>query len=320
MPLTVGGGVRTVDDVRALLKAGADKVSINTAAVARPDSCARRRSASARSASSSRSTRAGASPTTRGAAGRSSPTAAGRRPVSTPSSGRRRMDAAGAGEILLTSMDRDGTQHRLRSRADARRRRPRSASRSSPRAAPARSSICTRDSRGWRERRARRPRSSTTASTPCARRRRTWRRAASPYGCRRCASGWLTDTAVLYARVFKRGALLALRSWAVGLVLVLYVGLLGIAVMLAAPLGIVGGLLIYVATCRMLQLGALPGGAGSAERARAFLGPRRRLHGLPERSPYRVLPHLGAAIDRVRSSLLRSRSCCSSSCSRPSFS
>src|SRR5439155_1582569 len=37
MPLTVGGGVRTVDDVRALLKAGADKVSINTAAVGRPD-------------------------------------------------------------------------------------------------------------------------------------------------------------------------------------------------------------------------------------------------------------------------------------------
>src|SRR5262245_27803088 len=37
MPLTVGGGVRTVDDVRALLRAGADKVSINTAAVERPD-------------------------------------------------------------------------------------------------------------------------------------------------------------------------------------------------------------------------------------------------------------------------------------------
>src|SRR5438128_9623012 len=35
MPLTVGGGVRTVDDIRALLRAGADKVSINTAAVAR---------------------------------------------------------------------------------------------------------------------------------------------------------------------------------------------------------------------------------------------------------------------------------------------
>ncbi|HSC48479.1 MAG TPA: HisA/HisF-related TIM barrel protein, partial [Gammaproteobacteria bacterium] len=33
MPLTVGGGVRTTDDIRALLRAGADKVSINTAAV-----------------------------------------------------------------------------------------------------------------------------------------------------------------------------------------------------------------------------------------------------------------------------------------------
>ena len=37
MPLTVGGGVRTVDDVRTLLHAGADKVSINTAAVSDPD-------------------------------------------------------------------------------------------------------------------------------------------------------------------------------------------------------------------------------------------------------------------------------------------
>ncbi|MGL4728910.1 MAG: imidazole glycerol phosphate synthase subunit HisF, partial [Bosea sp. (in: a-proteobacteria)] len=37
MPLTVGGGVRKVEDIRALLLAGADKVAINTAAVARPD-------------------------------------------------------------------------------------------------------------------------------------------------------------------------------------------------------------------------------------------------------------------------------------------
>jgi len=37
MPLTVGGGIRTVDDIRALLLAGADKVSMNSAAVARPD-------------------------------------------------------------------------------------------------------------------------------------------------------------------------------------------------------------------------------------------------------------------------------------------
>ena len=37
MPLTVGGGVRTLDDIRDLLRAGADKVSINTAAVQRPE-------------------------------------------------------------------------------------------------------------------------------------------------------------------------------------------------------------------------------------------------------------------------------------------
>src|SRR3954468_15377657 len=37
MPVTVGGGVRTVDDIRTLLKSGADKVSINTAAVKRPE-------------------------------------------------------------------------------------------------------------------------------------------------------------------------------------------------------------------------------------------------------------------------------------------
>ncbi|HEY5347434.1 MAG TPA: HisA/HisF-related TIM barrel protein, partial [Rhizomicrobium sp.] len=41
MPLTVGGGVRTLDDIRALLLAGADKVSINSAAVADPDFVAR---------------------------------------------------------------------------------------------------------------------------------------------------------------------------------------------------------------------------------------------------------------------------------------
>jgi imidazoleglycerol phosphate synthase cyclase subunit len=43
MPLTVGGGVRTVEDIRNLLLAGADKVAINTAAVKNPISCARRR-------------------------------------------------------------------------------------------------------------------------------------------------------------------------------------------------------------------------------------------------------------------------------------
>ena len=58
MPLTVGGGVRTLDDIRKLLLAGADKVSINTAAVSTTRNSSREaaRRSSATSASSSRST------------------------------------------------------------------------------------------------------------------------------------------------------------------------------------------------------------------------------------------------------------------------
>ena len=114
MPLTVGGGVRAVEDIRTLLLAGADKTSINTAAVARPELVARgggeirqpmhrrrhRRQADARPGS-----------------GKSSPMAAGAAPASTRSNGRKRMAASGAGEILLTSMDRDGTKRGLRHRA-----------------------------------------------------------------------------------------------------------------------------------------------------------------------------------------------------------
>lgn len=106
IPLTVGGGVRSVEDVRRLLNAGADKVSINTAAVHNPDVIAQ-------------------------AAGRvgsqcivvaidAKQTAPGRWQVFTHG-GRnntgldaiawaRRVEALGAGEILLTSMDRDGTK------------------------------------------------------------------------------------------------------------------------------------------------------------------------------------------------------------------
>ena len=77
MPLTVGGGVRTVEDIRRLLLAGADKVSINTAAVARPEFRARSGARnSAASASSSRSTPKPPRP----AGGRSSPMAGGGRP------------------------------------------------------------------------------------------------------------------------------------------------------------------------------------------------------------------------------------------------
>ena len=106
MPLTVGGGIRTVEDIRALLNAGADKVSLNTAAVERPQlvregadrfgsQCvvvavdARRRAAG------------GWDVFTHG--GR---TATGKDAVAWV----KEAVALGAGEILLTSMDRDGTK------------------------------------------------------------------------------------------------------------------------------------------------------------------------------------------------------------------
>jgi cyclase len=129
MPLTVGGGVRSLQDVRDLLNAGADKVSIMTAAVENPDLVgeaavkigsanlvvaidARRRGTAERSSQGA----GGASQ--RGAAERSSDelawevcTHGGRRPTGIDAvEWARRMAEAGAGEILLTSMDRDGTK------------------------------------------------------------------------------------------------------------------------------------------------------------------------------------------------------------------
>ncbi len=110
IPLTVGGGVRTVGNIRDLLRAGADKVGINTAAVANPDFV--------REASDA-------------VGNQCIVVAIDAKRVSTPDEpprwdifthgGRRdtgldalewaqRMDAYGAGEILLTSMDRDGTR------------------------------------------------------------------------------------------------------------------------------------------------------------------------------------------------------------------
>ena len=60
--------------------------------------------------------------------------------------------------------------------------------------------------------------------------------------------GWLGDTVALYARIFRRGARLALRNWAVGLVVLVYSALLGVVARIAAPFGVVGGVLLYVAT------------------------------------------------------------------------
>jgi hypothetical protein len=59
--------------------------------------------------------------------------------------------------------------------------------------------------------------------------------------------GWLGDTLRLYARVFRKGAGLAARNWAVGLIVVVYLALLGLVRTVAAPLGIAGGFLLYLA-------------------------------------------------------------------------
>jgi cyclase len=106
MPLTVGGGVRTVDDIRRLLVAGADKASINSAAVARPEFVAEaaRRFGSQCIVVAIDAKRTGE--------GRWEVfTHGGRRPAGLDAvEWAKRMAALGAGEILLTSMDRDGTR------------------------------------------------------------------------------------------------------------------------------------------------------------------------------------------------------------------
>jgi len=105
VPFTVGGGVRTLDDMRALLEAGADKVSINTAAVVRPgliDEAARwfGRQCLVVAIDARRRPAGGWEVVTHG--GR---TSTGRDAVAWA----REVEDRGAGEILLTSMDRDGT-------------------------------------------------------------------------------------------------------------------------------------------------------------------------------------------------------------------
>lgn len=106
MPLTVGGGVRSNDDIRTLLLAGADKVSINTAAVHRPEFV---REAAEKFGSQCIVVAIDAKQT---APGRFEIfTHGGRNPTGIDAvAWARRMVGYGAGEILLTSMDRDGTR------------------------------------------------------------------------------------------------------------------------------------------------------------------------------------------------------------------
>ena len=106
MPLTVGGGVRTVEDIRTLLLAGADKVSINTAAVHRPDFVREGAEKFGRQCIVVAVDAKAVGP------GRWEVfTHGGRRPTGLDAvDWARRMADYGAGEILLTSMDRDGTK------------------------------------------------------------------------------------------------------------------------------------------------------------------------------------------------------------------
>ena len=168
IPFTVGGGIRSVDDARR--------------------AAARRRRQGVGEHGGGRAARAGhaRSPTEFGAqcvvcaidargarrqpaAGRSSRTAGARRPGSTRSRGSRKWSGVGAGEILLTSMDRDGTARRLRPRAHARgqrrRRRARHRERRGRHASTTSSTACSRAA----PTRCSPRRSSTSASTPSPR-------------------------------------------------------------------------------------------------------------------------------------------------------
>jgi cyclase len=106
IPLTVGGGVRTVDDVRRLLNAGADKVSFNSAAVANPQvirDASRKYGAQCIVVAIDAKQRSGG--------GWDVYTHGGRRNTGLDAvEWAARMAEHGAGEILLTSMDRDGTK------------------------------------------------------------------------------------------------------------------------------------------------------------------------------------------------------------------
>ena len=107
IPPTVGGGVRAVQDVRNLLNAGADKVSMNTSAVSNPDLV---RDAAQRFGSQCIVVAIDAKKTGEGKW--EVFTHGGRRPTGLDAiEWAQRMQGLGAGEILLTSMDRDGTKN-----------------------------------------------------------------------------------------------------------------------------------------------------------------------------------------------------------------
>jgi cyclase len=106
LPFTVGGGVRSTEDMRRLLLAGADKCGINSAAVARPDLIAE-----AARKFGSQCVVAAVDARADGHGGWEVFTHGGRTPTGLDAvAWCQRLESLGAGEILLTSMDRDGTR------------------------------------------------------------------------------------------------------------------------------------------------------------------------------------------------------------------
>ncbi|OPY71030.1 MAG: Imidazole glycerol phosphate synthase subunit HisF [Syntrophorhabdaceae bacterium PtaU1.Bin034] len=105
MPLTVGGGIRGLEDIRNILLAGADKVTINTAAIERPEIIAE-----ASEMFGSQCICVAIDAKAKGD-GFEVYTYGGRKPTGVDAIGwARKVETLGAGEILLTSMDRDGTK------------------------------------------------------------------------------------------------------------------------------------------------------------------------------------------------------------------
>ena len=106
IPITVGGGVRTIDDIRAILRAGADKVSLNSAAVHDPQLIAEGAKVFGRQCIVT-----AIDAKRRGSGYWEVFTAGGRQPEGLDAIGwAMKAEELGAGEILLTSMDRDGTK------------------------------------------------------------------------------------------------------------------------------------------------------------------------------------------------------------------
>ena len=106
VPLTVGGGIRTVEDFQRLLRAGADKISVNSAAVARPELISE-----AAERFGSQCVVLAADARARGDGTWEVVVAGGRKPTGMDLiQWVKQAEALGAGEILLTSMDADGTK------------------------------------------------------------------------------------------------------------------------------------------------------------------------------------------------------------------